>query len=573
MTRPARDCWPTETQRLLLQAALLAGPAALSAWHDWRRRVDLGRLDEGSDRMLPLVGHNLATLGAQDPMLGLLLGMRRSVWMANTRRLGETAALLTMLHDAGISTLLLKGAALANLYYRDRGLRPMADTDVLVPTRQARAAMDVLAKHGWTPAGLVKGARRPELTIPVRHAHLFRHPSGQQVDLHWHVFWECCAPGDDEDLWRHAVPLEIAGVRTRALGPADQLLHVCVHGARWSEVPPFRWAADALTVMRSSGMPVDWPRLLDQARARGFVLEMRDTLSFLSAALDAPVPPTVLRSLQTTPVPAVERAAHAVRIRRPGVVGPFLIMLDHYRRLVRGRPRGCERLGFGRYVLLTYELERVRDLAPVLREKLRVAAFRRRRRHGAPATPAGARAHWLDRPRWEPVSPPVRSTAAARSGEALLAVVAQFEVETSPRYRAEIRDDRRETWCNIFAWDVTRALDAEVPHWVDRAGRGVRAGRGRELTANATVRWLETHGAARGWAEGDAASAVGAAEAGQPVLAVWQNPDGHGHLAVVVPTLSREPCLHVAQAGATCFSSRPLAEGFGERPARFFIHP
>jgi hypothetical protein len=557
----------------LLRAALLAGPAASAAWREWKSRVDVGQLDEGSDRMLPLVGHNLSRLGLEDPMLGMLLGMRRAVWMSNTLRLRETAAVLRLLHGAGVETLLLKGAALANLYYRDRGLRPMADTDVLVPTRQARAAMDVLAKDGWKPVGLTKDARRPELTIPVRHSHGFEHPSGQQVDLHWHVFWEWCAPDDDEDLWRHAVPLEVAGVRSRALGPADQLLHVCVHGARWSEVPPLRWAADALTVIRAPGLAVDWSRLLDQARARGFVPEMRDTLTFLSAALDAPVPPALLASLEAAPASRVDRVSYALRRRRPSLVGSFLVLLDHYRRLVRGRARGGARFGFGRYLLLTYERERLRDLVPVLREKRRIAGVRRRRRRATPSGVNGTSAHWLDRPRWEPVRAPVRSTAAARSREALLSVVAQFEVERSPRYQSEIRGDRRETWCNIFAWDVTRALGAEVPHWVDRMGRATGAGSGRELTANATVRWLETHGAANGWAEGDAPSATRAAEAGQPVLAVWQNPDGHGHVAVVVPSLSREPQVHVAQAGATCFSNGPLVEGFGARPVRFFIHP
>ena len=194
-------------------------------------------------------------------------------------------------------------------------------------------------------------------------------------------------------------------------------------------------------------------------------------------------------------------------------------------------------------------------------------------RHRPPPGFEAAAPRWGDRPQWVPVDAPVRSTARARSREALLAVVAQFRVETSPRYQAEAREDRRETWCNIFTWDVTRALDAEVPHWVDDAGKPAPEGQGRELTANATVHWLETHGATRGWTEGDAAGAAAAAEAGQPVLAVWRNTDGHGHLALVVPAVSGAPGIHIAQAGAACFTSQPMARGFGERPVRFFIHP
>jgi hypothetical protein len=190
---------------------------------------------------------------------------------------------------------------------------------------------------------------------------------------------------------------------------------------------------------------------------------------------------------------------------------------------------------------------------------------------GAAPGPARARRGWLNRPRWMPVDAPATSVAAARSPDALLAVVAQFEVASAARYQPGGHGHATETCCNIFAWDVTRALGAEVPHWVDDAGRPVAAGHGREMSANATVRWLETHGAAHGWREGTATEAEVAAASGAPVLAVWLNPDGHGHVAVVVPA-PEGGGLHIAQAGASCFDSGPLAQGFGDRPVRFFIH-
>ena len=51
---------------------------------------------------------------------------------------------------------------------------------------------------------------------------------------------------------------------------------------------------------------------------------------------------------------------------------------------------------------------------------------------------------------------------------------------------------------------------------------------------------------------------------------MWHNPDGHGHIAVVVPALA--PGLHIAQAGASCFEHGPLAQGFGARAVRVFMH-
>jgi hypothetical protein len=168
------------------------------------------------------------------------------------------------------------------------------------------------------------------------------------------------------------------------------------------------------------------------------------------------------------------------------------------------------------------------------------------------------------------VDAPVRSTPAARSPARLLEVVAQFSVETTPRYRPVSTPRGPTTWCNIFVWDATRALGAEIPHCVDEAGCSVPVGEGRELTANRTLRWLETHGPATGWREVDAVGAVAAARAGSPAVAIWHNPFGPGHVALVVP--SDEADIHIAQAGAACFSRRPLAHGFGDRPARFFAH-
>jgi hypothetical protein len=169
-----------------------------------------------------------------------------------------------------------------------------------------------------------------------------------------------------------------------------------------------------------------------------------------------------------------------------------------------------------------------------------------------------------------PVNAPIRSMPSARSRARLLEVIAQFDVEAAPRYRPVPTGRRPTTWCNIFVWDTTRALGAEIPHCVDGAGRSVPVGQGKELTANGTLRWLETHGAADGWREADAAGAMRAAEAGAPAVAIWHNAFGPGHVGIVVPCENEG--VHIAQAGAVCFSRGPLAHGFGDRPVRFFVH-
>lgn len=68
------------------------------------------------------------------------------------------------------------------------------------------------------------------------------------------------------------------------------------------------------------------------------------------------------------------------------------------------------------------------------------------------------------------------------------------------RYRPtfNVQKKRWSTWCNIYMHDVTRAMWASVPHWVQQRGKW------NELTANATFDWLRTAGPARGWIQIDA---------------------------------------------------------------------
>lgn len=172
--------------------------------------------------------------------------------------------------------------------------------------------------------------------------------------------------------------------------------------------------------------------------------------------------------------------------------------------------------------------------------------------------------------RWKPLLAPRQNGAHLRSPQALRAVVAQFQVETNPRYQPE----NGHTFCNIFVWDVMLALRCELPHWVDDGGNPTAPGKGNETNCNALVPWLEKHGERFGWIERSEESAALHAANGGPAIAIWRNPSGRpGHVAVLLP--SSDSVTRVAQAGARCLFDVPLIEGFGGKvfPLRFFIHP
>jgi hypothetical protein len=241
-------CWPNRNQELLLRAALLPREPALKAWDEWKRSVNLDVIDYGSHRMVSQLYRNLQRLGIKDPLMDRLKGVYRYYLYKNEILMHRIGILLSAFAEAGIETMVLKGAALIQLYYRESGLRPMLDADVLVHARDAEQAMEVLLKSQWQPFRY----GHPQMRIPIVHSTPFEDEAHRQVDLHWHLFWECFNASDDDDYWKQAVSIKIGGVQTLALGPTHQLLHTCWHGARWNEVPPIRWVADAMAILGAS---------------------------------------------------------------------------------------------------------------------------------------------------------------------------------------------------------------------------------------------------------------------------------------------------------------------------------
>ena len=130
--------------------------------------------------------------------------------------------------------------------------------------------------------------------------------------------------------------------------------------------------------------------------------------------------------------------------------------------------------------------------------------------------------------------PHYENAADKRSKSNYNTVIDQFKVASNSRYARS----SGKTYCNIFAWDVTSAMKAEIPHWIYSNGKPANPGASgaKEINANATYNWLNSYGAAYGWKKVSAADAQKRANSGYPTIAIWKNPSGgSGHVAVVRP--------------------------------------
>lgn len=334
---------PTAEQLLVLHAAIDEPGAARVAWERRRAGGELDALDQGSVRLLPLVYRNLGPEAFDEEAGDRLRRLYRRAWSHNQLVFRRAAEAIGVLGAAGVETLAIKGASLALLAYGDVGARPMDDADLLVPIERTRDALTALEAAGWRP-----DHEDPPAWTAVHHSLGFAGPEGGNVDLHWFALWQ---PARDDELWRASVPLELAGAATRAPSPSDQLLLACVHGAPWSPLPPFRWIADAVTVIRAAGPELDWERLVAEARRRRLTVAAAAALAYLSEEFGADVPDATLTGLRAAPASRHERAAFRAAGRPDSPLRTLRMAWDRYRRLRdldTGAPRPAGFLDFAR---------------------------------------------------------------------------------------------------------------------------------------------------------------------------------------------------------------------------------
>lgn len=176
---------------------------------------------------------------------------------------------------------------------------------------------------------------------------------------------------------------------------------------------------------------------------------------------------------------------------------------------------------------------------------------------------------WVVPEAWKPLTPPpeVMALGATRSPENLRAAGDAICVKVAARYQP--RDGM--TFCNIAASDICQILAAPLPHIVA----------GKERTINVTIDSLRK-GLEPGWSRVPASQGLDSmlhasnlAQVGCPVIAVWPNPAGHGHIVVLMPRKPGQTTgINCTGAGRTCLEQQDISLAFGSliRTVEFYTH-
>jgi len=261
---------------------------------DWPRLLALAE-DHG------VTGHLAASLrGLEEdlvpPEIGQALAERQRARNLFTLRLAaELFRVLDRFTSQGIAALVVKGPVLAMQAYCDPAMRSYGDLDLLVRQRDIRRATELMSAAGYAAAVPLTAIDAGK--IPGQY--LFSKPDSKLiVELHNDRtlrYFPRRLPL--EDFFTRHVRVCLDGREAPALSVEDELVLICVHGAKhfWERL---MWIADVAALV-SRQMGIDWERVADSAKAVGAERMLHTGLRLASNLLRAQLPGKVQAAVQT----------------------------------------------------------------------------------------------------------------------------------------------------------------------------------------------------------------------------------------------------------------------------------
>lgn len=201
------------------------------------------------------------------------------VSLANKRTLDRFVQVGRLFHDGGIDFIVLKGADLLSRVYGVRGLRPIADVDLLVHTRDLRKIDEILTASGFRR--LIDG--NPAYGSPE---------DGLILDMTSEVWYA----DDPAGLWERAVVRTLDRLPIKCLEGHDLLLYLTAYSVvhRGYFAPSF--TTDLRLLTRKAR--IEWETVIAEAIRHHLKIPVYHGLSF--ACRQEPrvfVPDGVLRRL------------------------------------------------------------------------------------------------------------------------------------------------------------------------------------------------------------------------------------------------------------------------------------
>jgi hypothetical protein len=258
----------------------------------------------------PLLYWNLSKIdGGKSVPANILANLRKmyhGTFFRNALLYNELSNILNAFKGFDIDVVVLKGAFLAEVIYKDIGLRPMNDIDLLIKKEDFQRVKMEMAKLMYYPKIFPSKIRENRCTTLSEELQFKNQDRTSIIEIHWDILpVQSPFKIDISKLWENVKPVKIAGIESLMLAPEDILLHLCLHldkhlySSGAPSATPLRNYCDIAEVIRHYKETINWSYLLQSSKNYGIEEPIYQGLSVASQCFGAFVPAEILRQLNS----------------------------------------------------------------------------------------------------------------------------------------------------------------------------------------------------------------------------------------------------------------------------------
>lgn len=257
---------------------------------DWNSIVALANRHKVSPLLYSDLMKNSRLSSVPADVIQKLKGIYLHVFRYNARIYHELSRVFRALKENNIPTIVLKGAALAELIYRDIALRPMSDVDIIVRAEDAWRIDEVLEPLGYESDAISKHHVK-WLPHIVKSKFL-------EIDINPVIF-----ELPKLDPWVNAKRVKISGDEVFILGPEDFILHILLHLDRHhieDGCCNLIWWFDIKRLLENYSVEINWDYIIQVAREHQVESSVKRVFDAIDRWFGVSVPADVLSQLKSS---------------------------------------------------------------------------------------------------------------------------------------------------------------------------------------------------------------------------------------------------------------------------------